>query len=70
MGNESNPQRDVRLPVQLCEAAERLIKGTRFNTVEEFLSFVLRELTSSDSSHLDERERKVIEERLRDLGYL
>ncbi len=70
MGNESNPQRDLRLPSQLCEAAERMIKGTRFNTVEEFLAFVLQELTSSESTQLDERERTAIEQRLRDLGYL
>ena len=47
-----------------------MIQGTRFKTVEELLSFVLQELTASDSTQLDERERKVIEERLRDLGYL
>jgi hypothetical protein len=70
MGTESNPQRDLRLPASLCEAVERLIRGTRFKTVEEFLSFVLQELTSRDSTPLDEQERKVIEERLRDLGYL
>jgi hypothetical protein len=70
MGNEANPLRDLRLPAHLCEAAERLIAGTRFTTVEEFLSFVLQELTSADSQQLDERERKAIEQRLRDLGYL
>lgn len=70
MENGNNPLRDVRLPARLCEAAERLIAGTRFKTVEEFLSFVLQELTSADPQQLDERERKTIEERLRDLGYL
>ncbi len=70
MGNETNSSRDIRLPAHLCEAAERLIKGTRFETVEEFLSFVLQELTSRNSAQFEEQERKVIEERLRDLGYL
>lgn len=70
MGNETNSSRDIRLPEHLCEAAERLIQGTRFETVEEFLAFVLRELTSRDSARFEEQERKVIEERLRDLGYL
>ena len=70
MGTESNLQRDLRLPERLCEAAERLIKGTRFETVEEFLAFVLQELTSHDSTQFEEHERKVIEARLRDLGYL
>lgn len=70
MNNESSSHRDLRLPAHLCEAAERLIKGTRFTTVEEFIIFVLQELTSRDSTQLDERERKVIADRLRDLGYL
>jgi hypothetical protein len=70
MGDETNPSRDIRLPAPLCEAAERLIKGTRFGTVEEFLSFVLQELTSYNSTQFEERERNVIKDRLRDLGYL
>jgi dihydroneopterin aldolase len=70
MGNESNSGRELRLPENLCEAAEEMIKGTRFKTVEEFLSFILQELTSRNSGRSEEKERKVIEERLRDLGYL
>jgi hypothetical protein len=70
MKDETNSHRDLRLPTHLCEAAERLIVGTRFATVEEFLSFILQELTSRDSTQFTERERKVIESRLRDLGYL
>ena len=70
MANETNPLRNLQLPAHLCEAAERLIAGTRFKTVEQFLAFVLEELTSVDGAPLDEQERKAIEERLRDLGYL
>ena len=70
MDSESNSQRNVRLPSHLYEAGERLIQGTRFRTVEEFLAFVLQELTTAAGERLDERERKVIEDRLRGLGYL
>jgi hypothetical protein len=70
MGNETNSHRDIREPAHLYDAAERLIKGTRFQTVDEFLVFVLQELTSRDSTKFEEQERKVIEARLRDLGYL
>ena len=70
MANELNSSRELRLPAQLCEAAERLIKGTEFSTVEEFLTFILQELTSGRGAQSDEQERKVIEDRLRDLGYL
>ena len=70
MGIETNPSRDIQLPMALCEAAEQLIKGTRFKTVGELLSFVLQELTSPNGAQSEAQERKVIEERLRDLGYL
>jgi hypothetical protein len=70
MNIETNQHRNVRLPAHLYEAAERLIQGTRFRTVEEFLTFVLGELISADSAAVEERERTVIEQRLRDLGYL
>jgi len=70
MANETNPHRDIRLPAHLYDAAEQLIKGTRFETVDAFVAFVLQELTSRDSTKFEEQERKVIEARLRDLGYL
>lgn len=70
MGNETNSVRELRLPAHLCEAAEQLIRGTKFKTVEEFLSFVLQELSSGNSAQSEAQERKAIEERLRNLGYL
>ena len=70
MAKDLNSSRELRLPAHLCEAAEELIKGTKFSSVEEFLTFILRELTSRSSAQSDEQERKVIEQRLRDLGYL
>jgi hypothetical protein len=70
MENESKVGRELRLPEDLCRAAEEMITGTRFKTVEDFLSFVLQELTSRNSGRSEEQERKAIEDRLRDLGYL
>ena len=70
MTNDDKAYRDLQLPVQLYEAAERLIAGTRFKTVEEFVSFVLQQLTATDSAPLEDKERKAIADRLRDLGYL
>jgi Arc/MetJ-type ribon-helix-helix transcriptional regulator len=70
MSNETNSHRDIRIPAHLYDAAERLIKGTRFENVDAFVAFVLQELTVRDSTKFEEHERKVIEARLRDLGYL
>ena len=61
--------RDVRLPADLCAAVE--IKfGCQFGSLEEFLAMVLRELLRDDASQADQQEQRLVEERLRELGYL
>ncbi len=65
-----NSWRELRLPEELCEKIEEQIQGSQFTTLEEFLTFFLREVASRDSSRLDEKERQTIEQRLRDLGYM
>jgi len=62
-------RREISLPEELCASAERRI-GTRFESFESFLEFVLRELLHSDMDELDKAEQSVLERRLRDLGYL
>lgn len=61
--------RDVRLPAELCAAVEKKF-GQQFGSLEEFLAFVLRELLRDEASQLDEREQRMVEDRLRELGYL
>lgn len=65
-----NSWRELRLPSELCAKVEERIRGSQFENLEEFLTFVLRELTSRNSSQLDQQERQAIEQRLRDLGYM
>ncbi len=61
--------REIRLPDDLCQAAEQRY-GRQFGSLEELVAFVLRELLRDDASHMDEAETRIIEERLRDLGYI
>lgn len=61
--------RAIKLPADLCAAAEKRFAG-RFGDVEELLVFVLREVTQDVAGKLDESEQRVIEERLRGLGYI
>ena len=61
--------REVRLPADLCAAIENKF-GQQFGSVDEFLEFVLRELLRDEASQLDEQEQRIVEERLRELGYL
>jgi hypothetical protein len=61
--------REVRLPADLCESAQARF-GKQFSTVEDLLVFVLKELVRDDAHKMDENEKRMIEERLRGLGYL
>ena len=62
-------RRQLSLPEDLCTAAEQQFASS-FDSLETLLEFVLRELTSSRAEPLDQEEQKILEERLRNLGYL
>lgn len=61
--------REIRLPVDLCAAAEKKF-GNVFPSLDELVAFLLQELVSRDSIDLDRADLAVVEERLRDLGYI
>jgi hypothetical protein len=61
--------REVQLPSELCRAAEERY-GSRLQTVEELLTFVLQEVLRDDAMQMDRDEQRMIEERLKDLGYI
>ena len=50
----SSGVREVRLPDELCNDAERRF-GARFGSLEELLVFVLRELLRDQAAQMDER---------------
>ena len=57
------------LPADLCTQAEKKFAGN-FGSLEQLLEFVLRDLLRDDALHADEAERRMVEQRLRELGYL
>ncbi len=65
----SSDVREVHLPAELCNEAERRF-AARFGTLEELLVHVLQELLRDKAAQMDEGERRVIEQRLKDLGYI
>jgi len=65
----SGDKRTVELPEELCARVEEKF-GKSFATLEEFLAYVLHELTRDVAVQLDAEEQKILEQRLRDLGYL
>jgi len=64
-----NEMRSILLPEGLCAKAEQKF-GSRFGSLDEFLSAVITELLRDEAAAMDEREQKIIEERLRNLGYV
>jgi hypothetical protein len=72
--NESGPRamsecREIRLPSDLCAAAEKKFGG-QFHDVNELVVFLLEELLRRDTSDLDKADQALVEQRLKDLGYL
>jgi hypothetical protein len=68
--------RQVRLSEELCAAVEAKFgnkfgqkSGNKFGNVEELLVFVLQDLLRDDVAQ-SETEQRMVEERLRELGYL
>jgi hypothetical protein len=61
--------RTIRLPEDLCVEAEKSV-GRRFESLEALVGFLLREIVRDDGSKLDLAEEQMVQERLRDLGYL
>jgi len=62
-------RRQISLPEELCVVAEQRFTP-RFENLESFLEYVLRELTQNDAESLDKAEQAILEKRLRDLGYI
>jgi len=61
--------REVRLPADLCCLAENKY-GKNFGSLEGWITFVLRTLVNDEATEMDRVEARIIEERLRSLGYL
>jgi Arc/MetJ-type ribon-helix-helix transcriptional regulator len=66
----------VSIPESLFRRIEKLIEGSGFKSVSEFVTFVLRQVVADMEAEklrgegLTEEERKAIIERLKRLGYL
>ena len=61
--------RTVQLPSELCAAAEKKFRNT-FSSVDELLTFILQDLARDEATKADEAEERLVEERLKELGYL
>jgi hypothetical protein len=62
-------KRSVQLSDELCIAAERRYRDV-FGNIEQLLEAVLTELVRDEAAKLDEAEHELVQQRLRELGYL
>ncbi len=69
----------IKIPKPLYEKLKKVIEGTGYSSVTEFVVYVLRDLISVDSMQksqqegmvqLTEEEIRAIKKRLRNLGYM
>jgi hypothetical protein len=61
--------REVRLPADLCTGVEKKFAG-KFGGLEELLIFLLEDLSRDTALLADQSEQHIVEERLRELGYI
>jgi hypothetical protein len=61
--------RTIQLPEQLCKEAEIWLNG-RFESLEALIIFALREIIRDEGAKLDQQEEEMVQQRLRDLGYI
>jgi hypothetical protein len=61
--------RRVQLPEELCRAAEQRY-GAQFESLERLLEHLLQNLVRDAAAQMDESEQRIIEERLKNLGYI
>jgi hypothetical protein len=61
--------RTIRLPEDLCRAVEKRY-GERFASLEELMTFLLKNLAGPDAQEIDNKDLEIVEQRLKDLGYL
>jgi hypothetical protein len=64
-----DPLRTVALSEDLCRAVEQKF-AHRFGCIEELLTAALEELVRDDALHMDQDEQRIIEDRLKGLGYI
>ncbi|MCX6749585.1 MAG: CopG family transcriptional regulator [Candidatus Pacearchaeota archaeon] len=62
----------IKIPYKLAGKLSKKIKETGFDTITEYVLYVLEQTLSEDSENSEnyEEEEKNVKERLKDLGYL
>ena len=64
----------IKIPKPVYQNLSEIIKGSGFNSVTEFIVYILRDLISSRTVQkepsLSKKEIEIVKKRLKSLGYL
>lgn len=63
----------ITIPKELVKKIEQRIKQTDFNSVEEYIVYVLEQMTDTDSSETEsysKEEEAALKQNLKDMGYI
>lgn len=61
--------RTIVLPESLCADVEKWMQG-RFESLDALLIFLLQEIVHNVAKKMDEAEEQIVEQRLKELGYI
>ena len=65
-----NKEIKLLLPAAMHARLQEIAQKAGYEDVNDFLLFILRELFPVNVEEMDRKEQELIEQRLRDLGYL
>lgn len=60
----------INIPKELHEAAGRCAADCGFGNVDGLVAYLLNQVLRPDVMRMDQEELRIIEDRLRDLGYM
>lgn len=60
----------IQIPEELYETLDKKLSDSTFKSVEDFCVFILQSYLDKENNQTTGSEQKIIEERLRNLGYL
>ena len=70
----SQEKKNVSIPAELYDDIDQRVKETEFNSVEEYVTFVLEEVLKDDEDDeeiaFSPEDEEEVKKRLRALGYL
>lgn len=71
MNEATNPTRTIRLPEEIARSLEERMKGSSFESLDAFVTFILSRLVEEPGpGAFSQEDERSLRERLRSLGYI